>query len=216
MDYNKITQETYDIISKDWEEKRKYSWKPVEEFLENITDKKNKKLLDLGCGGGRHLEIAEQFGFEKQNLLGCDYSNGQLKTVKEKGFDTQQANLTNLPFEDNSFDTIVCIAAHHHLLEKGEQLQSLKEIKRVLNKEGKILLSNWFPSQEYIDEQIKKKKFEFISSQKVKVTFTSNNNKYNRYYYLFEEKELIELCKQANLNIEKKEYNNGNLYLTLK
>lgn len=220
--YNKITQDTYDAISENWETKRLHSWKPIEEFLENIESKEDKTLIDLGCGGGRNLELGEKLGFKKENILGSDYSIRQLNTVKQKGFKTKQAELTNLPFEDNSFDIVICIAAHHHLLEKEEQLKSLEEIKRILNDKGKILLSNWFPEKEFLDKQLEKKKFEFLdeNKQKVKVTYTDTSDhkspiKHDRYYYLFKEKELLDLCTKANLNIEKKEYHNGNLYLTL-
>ncbi len=220
LDYNKITKETYNSISENWDTKRKYTWKPVEEFLSEFSNSKSLSLIDLGCGTGRFLELAQNLNFKNKNLTGYDYSQGQLKIVKEKGFRAIEGELTNIPFEDNSFDIIICIAAHHHLLKKEEQLKSLKEMKRVLKDSGKLLLSNWFPEKKFIEEQIKKKKFEFISKQEVKVTYTDVSNHLSpitleRYYYLFEEKELIDLCKEANFKLKKKEYDKGNLYLTL-
>lgn len=219
-----ITKETYDNISKDWEEKRQYYWEPVVNFVEQIQNKENIKFLDLGCGGGRHLELAEKKGIKKENCIGCDYSISQLETVKQKGFQTIQSDLINLKIEDNSFDYIICIAAHHHLLNKEEQLQSLKEMKRILKENGKILLANWFPENEFLNKQIQKGKFKFENEDQkineknkgiVKVTYTYENQKHNRYYYLFEEQELIEICEKAELKVTKKEYHKGNLYLTL-
>jgi ubiquinone/menaquinone biosynthesis C-methylase UbiE len=217
MNYNQITKNTYNSISENWDSKRQYIWKPVKEFLESFENKGKLKLLDLGCGTGRFLELAKELNYENKNLIGCDYSTSQLEIVKSKGFKTIQGELTNLPFENKSFDIIICIAAHHHLLDKEEQLKSLNEMKRVLKSNGKILLSNWFPEKEFVEEQIKKNKFEFLDTnmQKVKVTYTNENKKLDRYYYLFKEKELIDLCKEADFKTEKKEYDKGNLYLTL-
>jgi len=216
-EYLKINESTYDEISENWDTKRQHYWKPVVKFIEQIKDKKKKTFLDLGCGGGRHLELALKEGFPKENLTGSDISKNQLKIVSEKGFKTSKANLTELPFEDESFDEIVCIAAHHHLLDKENQLNSLYEMRRILKKGGRILLANWFPEKEFLKKQIKKGKFNFYSDnkQKVRVTYTLDGKKLDRYYYLFEENELIKLCQKAGFGIEKKEYYNGNLYLTL-
>lgn len=215
-DFNKINQETYDIISSDWDEKRKYNWKPVVSFFEKIENKQNLKLLDIGCGTGRHLELAQKVGFSKENIVGCDFSKGQLEIVKNKGFKTKISDMINLDFKTEEFDIIICIAAHHHLLEKEKQLKALKEMKRVLKKNGKLLLCNWMPEDFFLEEQIKKKKFEFFDNEKkVKVTYTYENRKYDRYYYLFEKDELENLCKDSGFKIVNIEIVNGNIYLEL-
>jgi len=217
QDFNKINRETYDNISSDWNEKRKYNWTPVVNFLDSFENKEKLKLLDLGCGTGRHLELAEKLGFTNENLIGCDFSSGQLEIVKKKGFKTKQCDFENLDFKTCEFDIIICIAAHHHLLEKEKQLESFVEMKRILKQEGKILLCNWFPENFFIETQIKKKKFEFIDNEKkkVKVTYTYENKKYDRYYYLFEKEELETLCKKAGFKVINIEIFNGNIYLEL-
>ncbi|MFW5704872.1 MAG: class I SAM-dependent methyltransferase [Nanoarchaeota archaeon] len=209
-----ITKNTYDSISKDWETKRSYNWKPVKEFLESFENKKNLKLLDLGCGTGRDLELAEKLGFEKNNCIGCDFSKGQLKIVKEKGFETKIANMAELPFEKNGFDVIVCVAAFHHLISKDTQKKALEEMKRILKSNGKLLLVNWFPEKDFVEKQVEKGKFEFVNEKIVKVTYTYEKSKFDRYYYLFEEQELIELCEKE-FEVVSKEYFKGNLYLVL-
>ncbi|MDA3855838.1 MAG: methyltransferase domain-containing protein [Candidatus Woesearchaeota archaeon] len=216
-DFQEITKKTYNTVAENWDKKRQYYWKPVVEFIESFENKNDLKFLDLGCGTGRHLELAQKKGFKKENIFGSDYSKGQLEVVKQKGFQTILSDMQNLEIKDKEFDSIVCIAAHHHLLEKKTQLQSLKEMKRILNEDGKILLANWFPEKDFVDQQIQKGKFLFENENKqiVKVFFISENKKHDRYYYLFKETELIELCKEADFTITKREYNKGNLYLTL-
>ncbi len=193
-------------------------WKVVCEFLDSFSDKGDLKLLDLGCGNGRHLEYALKIGFCDFNLVGCDFSENQLDVTKKKGFEVAQADLESLPFESNSFDIVICIASFHHLLEREEQLKALNEMRRVVKSNGVILLSNWFPKKEFLDKQIEKGKFKFIdeSKQRVRVTYTYKSEKFNRFYYLFREDELKSLCMSVNLRVRKLQYDKGNLYLELK
>lgn len=206
------TRETYNSVAQTWKTKREFSWQPVEEFIDNC-EKENSGFIDLGCGSGRHLELAEKKGFAKKNCIGLDYSKGQLEIVNRLGFQTINADLTSIPLQDSKFDYGICIAAHHHLLRKEEQLQSLKEMRRIISK--KLLLANWFPKKEYVERELEKGKFKFVENQVAKVTFFDNGTLYDRYYYFFEEEELTSLCKEAGFGIDKKEYHNGNLYLTL-
>lgn len=217
MNFRNLNEKTYDSIATEWDKKRQIPWKPIIRFLENIPNKKNKKLLDLGCGTGRHLELALELGFEKENLIGSDISENQLKLVYEKGFYTLKSDIINHNLESESQDVIICIAVINHLLEKEDQLQSLKEIRRIIKPNGKILISNWNPNTEYIQDQINKGKFEFLDDEmkKVKVTFTFDNNKYDRYYYLFSKEEFEKLCYEANLKIINSFIENGNLYVEL-
>jgi ubiquinone/menaquinone biosynthesis C-methylase UbiE len=215
MTFEKITKKTYDNIAKHFATKRTYNWPPVKKFLKSFSNKKNLNLLDVGCGGGRTLQLAESLGFDKKNLVGVDYSLGQLKVTKNKGYIVKKNNMLKLNFENNSFDVITCIAALHHLLNNKEQLFALKEMKRVLK--GKLILCNWFPQEEYLKEQLKKKKFEFIDKNKkiAKITYKTNSKKFDRYYYLFSQVELIDLCKAAGFKIISEEQFKGNFYLIL-
>lgn len=74
-----------------------------------------------------------------------------------------------------------------------------------------------FPSNNYIEEQIGKEKFEFIDKnhKKVKVTYNKEGKIYDRYYYLFEEQEISSLCEKVGFEIEKVEKYEANLYLIL-
>ncbi|MCA9459890.1 MAG: class I SAM-dependent methyltransferase, partial [Nanoarchaeota archaeon] len=187
LDYKKINRATYDNISDDWDKKRRYYWRPVVDFLKNFKYKKNLKYLDLGCGGGRHMELALELGLDKKNIFGCDFSKGQVDVVLEKGFNVKVCDMENLDFGDSTFDLIVCIAVHHHLLEREKQLIALKEMYRLLNFGGKILLANWFPEEDFIVKQIEKGKFDFLENRgkfkgPVRVFYDLDGVKSQRYY----------------------------------
>lgn len=215
MSFEETTKKTYNTISRNWETKRKYSWEPVKEFITEIEEKENKVLIDIGCGTGRHLELAEKKGFKKNHCIGLDYSEGQLEVTAEKGFTTIHCDMTNLLVDSKSVDFILCIATHHHLLNREEQLKALQEMERILKDDGRVLLSNWFPSEEFIEEQVEKGKFEFINESLVKVKYHFDGKIYDRYYYLFDEEEIEELCEEAGFQVEDSEINKGNLYLNL-
>ena len=123
--------------------------------------------------------------------------------------------MLDLRFKDNSFDIITCIATHHHLLDKRNQLFALKEMFRILK--GKMILCNWIPQEEYLTEQLSKNKFEFVDKYKkiTKVTYKTNSKRFERYYYMFSQDELIDLCKEAGFKIIEEEQLKGNFYLIL-
>jgi tRNA (uracil-5-)-methyltransferase TRM9 len=212
--YNKINEDTYNKISENWETKRQYFWKPVVDFVESFSEPEKLQFLDLGCGGGRHLQLAENSGFLKENLIGSDISSGQLKTVSDKGYKTILCDFTSIPVDNKTFDCIVCIAAFHHLLDRKLQVKALKEFKRILKLNGRILISNWFPEKDFLEKQISKEKFIFDQGddKKVRVTYDLDGEKLDRFYYLFDEDELDSLLVECEFNIISKEYFKGNLY----
>ncbi len=211
--FEDITRKTYNKVSKKWDSKRQFSWKPVSEFLKSFENKENLKLLDVGCGAGRDLSEAMKQGFKQENCFGVDYSKGQIKIVNEKGFKGVVGSMVSIPFENDEFDVLISIAAHHHLLEFEDQLKALKEMKRILKKNCKILLVNWHPNKEYFEKEIEKGKFEKVKDKIYKVKF---DKQVNRYYYFFEIGELSKMCINAGFEIEKEFIFENNIYVEMR
>ncbi len=102
-----------------------------------------KNILDVATGTA-DLAIALT-RVHPEKITGIDISAGMLsvgdKKISEKGLTSiislQQADSENLPFEDNSFDivTVAFGVRNFENLEKG-----LREIYRVLKKDGKLLV----------------------------------------------------------------------------
>ena len=89
------------------------------------------KILDIGCGTGQHLKLA--------NAIGLDVSFPMLREAKKKNCrNLVQGNAENLPFPDNSFDTILCMFT---VLNLCDVEKSINEMKRVLKKSGNIIIS---------------------------------------------------------------------------
>lgn len=108
----------------------------------NDADVKNKTVLDIGCGyGWCELNFLRK-GVKK--IVGIEITEADLATVKKSIHDKRAAfkvsGAIDLPFADNSFDTVVCWEVIEHIPKNTEQVM-FQEIRRVLKKNGVLYLS---------------------------------------------------------------------------
>lgn len=110
------------------------------------------KFLDVGCGEGRHSIAA--WLEAKVHVTGIDLCEKDLETARTRQKESEQylddpdssdrsiqflqANALELPFEDNSFDKIICSEVLEHI---PDYQGVLKEIKRVLKPDGILAVS---------------------------------------------------------------------------
>ncbi len=106
--------------------------------------KKSGTLLDVGCGPGVFLEMAK----EVYDCYGVDINFGHCQKAKEKGvLNIFNGTLKNAKFENNFFDVIIALNVLEHI---PSPMNELKEINRVLKKDGILMLeipniqSIWF------------------------------------------------------------------------
>jgi len=123
------------------------AWESIEEFgnypsqlhrfilVYNSIKKENNgkaRVLDIGCGLGGGLQyLAERELF----VVGADISSKSLEQAKKRAKNVLKCDATNLPFQKNSFDYIVCTSTLHHLL-GNQRERATKEIRRVMSKCG--------------------------------------------------------------------------------
>lgn len=100
---------------------------------------KNNKVLDLGCWSGQFSKLASQVA---KKVVGVDPNidaiNYAKKTIPTASFIQAKAN--NLPFDSNTFDTVVFLEVIEHL-PTGSESKALGEIYRVLRPKGHLILS---------------------------------------------------------------------------
>jgi len=90
-------------------------------------------ILDLGCGSGRDLRFFASEGFAP---IGVDYSHSLLHLAQcHAKQPAVLADLSSLPFIDQSFDAAWAIGSLLHV-EPFHLLQALKEARRVLTPGG--------------------------------------------------------------------------------
>ena len=134
-DYDRFTSaggKVFDIIEKNI-------------VLQNIPRKKRViSVLEVGSGTGRFTIELAKLGL---NVTACDISASMLKKIKEKllNFNLEgsvtpvNGDIYNLPFEDNSFDYVVCMRVLNQLREKQHKNEALKELCRVCKPNETIL-----------------------------------------------------------------------------
>jgi SAM-dependent methyltransferase len=106
---------------------------------QKFTQNKCRRVLDLGCGNGRHVVALVKHGFE---VVGLDISPSGLRlTRKWLEDDALDADLVAadvrqpLPFERDSFEGLISTQVIHHAL-IGEVRLAIAEIWRVLTRGG--------------------------------------------------------------------------------
>ncbi len=124
MNYNNIAQGYDELYGEEQKKKAKI-------ILKNIELKKDDKLLDVGCGTGISTELFEcnKIGIDPGEKLVLQ-ANKRINAIIGKG--------EKLPFEDKSFDKIVCITAIHNF---DDYKKGIKEMKRVCKNDGKIIIT---------------------------------------------------------------------------
>jgi len=182
-------QQVWDNIAEEWSE---FKTTPAEHVIDFLKDKEGN-ILDLGSGAGRHLQKIKN---GKMYLV--DFSEKMIelakKRAKEKKIEAEfaVAELGNLPFEDNFFDSAIAIAVFHCIKGKKNMEKAAKELFRVMKQGALAEICVW-----------NKDSKRFIKSEKEKEIGWRDRGK--RYYYLFGEKEIHDLFKDAGFNIVSRE-----------
>lgn len=123
------------------------------DFIEQEIDcDKATKILDIGCGTGRH---AIELTIRGYKVTGIDLSENQIARAREKAkeagltIDFQTQDARNLPF-DNSFDLAIMLCEGGFSLMETDEMNFaiLKEAAKALKSKGKFIfttLNGLFP-----------------------------------------------------------------------
>ncbi|MEM4247002.1 MAG: class I SAM-dependent methyltransferase, partial [Candidatus Woesearchaeota archaeon] len=128
---------------------------------------------------------------------GIDSSKELIKIAKQRMPDAKliPASAVNLPFPDESFDYVICLAVLHHL--KPEQHEkALSEIKRVLKPSGKAGIAVWNKLQP---------RFIFGKKEQM-VPWKLPKQKIQRYYYFFTYWELKKTTEKTRLYNQQRQH----------
>lgn len=109
--------------------------KTLEEL--HVTD--DTLLLDAGCGAGLFSSMAIKAGAQ---VIGIDAAQGLLEVARQRnpGNNFMEEDLEALPFADNSFDVVVGFNSFQYA---GNFEKALTEARRVLKKNGKLVIGIW-------------------------------------------------------------------------
>ena len=118
----------------------------VAELVALCKFSKEDLILDHGCGQGRHCFGLRGIGYR---VAGLDYSRTLLKmaaTVARR-VDSDvpyiRGDMRYLPLKDSIFTWVLSLFGSFGYLSETDNVEVLKEIRRVLKPRGKLLLEIW-------------------------------------------------------------------------
>lgn len=100
--------------------------------------RENMRILELGCGNASHWENKIESLPNGCSLILSDFSDGMIKLIKQKFNDKKnifikKIDIQEIPFENDTFDVVI---ANHMLFHVSNLDKALREVKRVLKKNG--------------------------------------------------------------------------------
>ena len=116
------------------------------DFIEKeIKFNKSLKILDVGCGTGRHAIELTKRGY---NVTGIDLSEAQLKRAREKAeadnlsIDFQRQDARNLPF-DSEFDVAIMLCGGGFSLMETDEMnyEILTNVTKALKPHAKLIFT---------------------------------------------------------------------------
>jgi SAM-dependent methyltransferase len=94
------------------------------------------RLLDIGCGNGRYLSTMKKLGWQ---VSGVEKNPKASKYAREElHLDVNTGDLLDYKYQDKSFDAVTMWHSLEHLY---EPLQTLKEVSRILNNDGLLVVA---------------------------------------------------------------------------
>ena len=198
----KTSQETWDAIAKSFDITRRKPWKQVIDFIEKIPQSSN--VADIGCGNGRHLIPCAQ---HCKKVIGLDISEELLKIVQKKldennltNVDLVQSDIADMPLEDDSVDYVLFIASLHNIKGRDRRIKALGEVKRILKKDGKSLISVWSRWQDKYRKQFLKKWFTKTGEEEfgdIDIYWRQHGLNIPRFYHLYSKREFTDDLQKA-------------------
>ena len=144
-DEKNIDTKTVESFGKEWTKFRTFSENEIkiagDQYFDIVNEAiagKDSFVLDIGCGTGRWSRyLADKVKF----IEAIDPSDAVFSAVKfnkdKKNFRVTNASVDNIPFDNDSFDFIMCLGVLHHIPDTESALQNA--VKK-LKPQGHILL----------------------------------------------------------------------------
>ena len=143
----KLYRDTYKYhLDRDTDLNEKCEQKILTDIEEDLTD----SILEIGCGRGRTIKIISE-KYPLKNVTGLDIViNSKLKK-EAKSIVFKEGSAEELPFKDNSFDTVICTHVLEHLVDYHK---AIKEIRRVAKRKFIIIVPKQRPYKYTFDLHI--------------------------------------------------------------
>ena len=161
-----------------------------------LKDFENPSILEVGAGTGRYSCSLANEGYDVSAIELVKNNLGVLK-AKKTSVKAYQGNATNLSrFKDKSFDMVLLLGPMYHLISYEDKLIALKEAKRVLKDNGKIIIAYCMNDYSIITYGFKENHIlECLKNNEITKDFLTNSKEENLYSYV-----RIETIDRLNLD----------------
>jgi len=189
-----VTRDIFNQIAPGWYSFR--HWSIFRSELEMLAQRWQKgRLINIGCAHGPDfLPFTRSF-----DLYGVDFSTEMLKLARKYAqkfnfaVSLSVADVSHLPYADETFDWAISVATYHHIKGKEEKPAALSELRRVLKPGGEAFITVWNRWQPRF----------WFKPKEVAVPWRKRDKTLERYYYLFSYPELEKLVTKAGFEVLK-------------
>ena len=115
----------------------------IKEKLSEIPS--GSKILDAGAGDQRFKEYCQHLNYVSQDIALYDGEGDGKGIHVNKDFNSLDitSDIISIPVENESFDAIMCIEVLEHVV---DPVKAMKELDRILKKNGTLILTTPFKS----------------------------------------------------------------------
>jgi len=117
--------------------------------VERLALTKGQRVLDVCCGSGASAIPAAVLVGPTGSVTGVDLADKLLELARRKAkqsglenIEFRSGDLTQLPFDEGSFDVVVCVFGIFFV---PDMASAVRELKRVLRSEGRLAITTWGP-----------------------------------------------------------------------
>jgi len=173
---------------------------PVEEHVKIFKKRKYAKILDLGCGTGRHSIFLAQKGFR---VYASDISKTGVAITKKKAkslnlnMKFKVFDMKKIPYPANYFDAVICIFTLGHGLLKDNK-KTIDEIYRILKQRGMLVTEFMSVKDKTYGKGKEVEKNTFLGSME--------EDKHILHHYFSKDEIKMLLSNFTNIKISPKEY----------
>lgn len=95
-----------------------------------------KRILDLGCGNGKHSIYLNSSGFDVYSSdIDCSKIVKNAKKLNLSNLSIREHSFTAIPYGDDFFDAVICTSTLHHAA-LSDIKQGINEVYRILKPNG--------------------------------------------------------------------------------
>jgi len=121
----------------------------IKKLIPYLCVKEGDQVLDAGCGTGRLIPYIKRYAGSTGQIVEMDFARKMLTIAKEKHAASNisfiQSDAQKVPFQEKSFDAVICFALFPHIPDKQK---ALHEFKTILKPGGSLVIAHTMSREE--------------------------------------------------------------------